>query len=218
MATRPVRKVIIVWSIALTAACGSAGGSGDSPTSPSASTSTTGTPTGSGSSTKDETPPVLSVTFIPIEQAVAFFIFGVTLPSGVQNPTYEIETLDQTAAVFASSGGKVVAITTSSNGIDRSITIVPNDASVWSIIYDHVSNPRVTVGQTVAAGAQLGTVGILNNGRGRTELQVNRFDPSPTLSYCPQTFGNTTFNAGFSTTAQRLNGNTTVCTATTVRP
>lgn len=160
----------------------------------------------------------MSATFIPVEQAVAFFVFGATLPSGVQNPTYEIETADQTAAVFASSGGKVVAITTSSNGIDRSITIVPNDASVWSIIYDHVSNVRVAVGQTVAAGAQLGTVGILNNGRGRTELQVNRFDPAPTLSYCPQTFGNTTFNAGFSTTAQRLNGNTTVCTATTVRP
>jgi len=189
-------------------------GGGSTPAAPSSPNNSTNP----GASTKDETPPALSVTFVPVEQAVAFFIFGVTLPSGVQNPTYEIETANQTAAVFASSPGKVVAITTSSNGIDQSVTIVPGDASAWSIIYDHVSNVRVSVGQTVAAGAQLGTVGILNNGRGRTELQVNRFDPSPTVSYCPQTFGNTTFNSGFSTTAQRLNGNTTVCTTATVRP
>lgn len=206
-----LRTFITIATICALAACGGSGGS--APTSPSGGG--TNTP---ATSTKDETPPALSVTFVPVELAVAFFVFGATLPSGVQNPTYEIETADQTAAVFASSSGKIVAITTSSNGIDQSVTMVPNDASVWSIIYDHVSNVRVTVGQTVAAGAQLGTVGILNNGRGRTELQVNRFDPAPTLSYCPQTFGNTTFNAGFTTTAQRLNGNTTVCTVATVRP
>jgi hypothetical protein len=204
---------IIVWSALCLSLWGCGGGS--SPTSPSSS----GSSGSSGSNTtKDETAPVLSVAFVQAEQAVAFFIFGATLPSGVQNPTYEIETPDQTAAVVAASGGKVVAITISSNGIDRSITIVPSDASVWSIIYDHVSNVRVSVGQTVAAGAQLGTMGVLNNGRGRTELQVNRFDPAPTLSYCPQTFGTTTFNAAFAAAAQRLNGSATVCSATTVKP
>lgn len=178
-----------------------------------------GSPTGPGNtSTRDETPPVLSIAFVPTEQAVAFFVFGAMLPSNIQNPTYEIETADQTAIVSAASAGKVVNISPSQNGIDRSITLVPSDASVWSIIYDHVSNVRVSVGQTISAGTQLGTVGILNNGRGRTELQVNRFDPSPTLSYCPQTFGTTAFNNAFATTAQRLNGNTTVCTTATVRP
>jgi len=206
-------KSIIVWGRVLVilvagllpTACG---GGGSSPTSPS----NTGRPA------KDETPPVLSVAFIPTDQAVAFFIFGAQLPSNVQNPTYEIETADQTAAVFAASSGKVVNITFSQNGIDRAVTMVPSDASVWSIIYDHVSNVRVSVGQTVSAGTQLGTVGVLNNGRGRTELQVNRFDPAPTLSYCPQSYGTTTFNTAFTTTAQRLNGTGTVCMTPTVRP
>jgi hypothetical protein len=208
-------KFIIVWTRTLMlltaallplAACG--GGGSGSPTSPS-------TP---GTSAKDETPPVLSVAFVPTEQAVAFFVFGAVLPSNVQNPTYEIETPDQTAPVFAASTGKVVNITTSQNGIDRAVTIIPSDASVWSIVYDHVSNVRVSIGQTVTAGAQIGTVGVLNNGRGRTELQVNRFDPSPTLSYCPQTYGTSTFNNAFAAAAQRLNGSATVCVTTTVRP
>jgi hypothetical protein len=208
MATPRGKKLIIVWSIALAGAC-----SGSSPISPSGGGGNTNTP-----AAKDETAPVLSSAFVSPELAVAFFVFGATLPSGVQNPTYEIETADQTTRVFAASAGKVVAITNSSNGIDRSVTIVPNDQSVWSIIYDHVSNVRVSVGQTVAAGAELGTVGILNNGRGRTELQVNRFDPAPTTSYCPQTFGTSSFNAAFAAAAQRINGNATVCTVTTVRP
>jgi hypothetical protein len=199
-------RILVVVAGLLPAACG--GGGGSSPTAPS----TTGT------SSKDETPPVLSVAFVPTDQAVAFFVFGALLPSNVQNPTYEVETVDQTAAVVAASAGKVVNITMSQNGIDRAVTLVPSDASVWSIIYDHVSNVRVSVGQVVSAGTQLGTVGVLNNGRGRTELQVNRFDPSPTLSYCPQTYGTTTFNTAFTTLAQRLNGTGTVCTTSTVRP
>jgi hypothetical protein len=210
------RTSIIVWSdrsacvlatlVVLAAACS---GGGSTPTSP------TQNPIGQ---TKDETPPVLSIPFVAADTAAAFYVFGATLPSGLQNPTFEIETPDQTALVVAASGGKVVNITLSSNGIDRSVTIVPSDASVWSVIYDHVSDVRVSIGQAVAAGATLGTVGVLNSGRGRTELQVNRFDPSPTLSYCPQTFGTAAFNAAFTAAAQRLNGSTTVCTAATVRP
>jgi hypothetical protein len=202
------RTHLLLALLIVTPACG---GGGSSPSSPSP------TPSGGGSS-KDETPPVLSVPFVAADQTVAFFVFGATLPSGVQNPTFEVETPDQTPSVFAVSAGKVVNITNSSNGIDKSITIVPSDASVWSIIYDHVSGVRVSIGQTVTAGTILGTMGVLNNGRGRTELQVNRFDPSPTLSYCPQTFGTSTFNAAFTTAAQRLNGSTTVCLATTVKP
>jgi hypothetical protein len=213
------RTAIIVWSdrrACLFAALVVLGGlataccsGGSTPASPSQNP---------GGQTKDETPPVLSVAFVATETAAAFYVFGAPLPSGVQNPTFEVETPDQTGLVFAASGGKVVNITLSTNGIDRAVTIVPSDASVWSIIYDHVSDVRVSIGQSVAAGATLGTVGILNNGRGRTELQVNRFDPSPTISYCPQTFGTATFNAAFTAAAQRLNGSPTVCTAATVRP
>ncbi|MEY3495731.1 MAG: hypothetical protein RI921_1091, partial [Chloroflexota bacterium] len=46
--------------------------------------------------------PVLTVPFVEPEQAVKFYVFGVKLPSGRQNPTFEIETADQSSAVFAS--------------------------------------------------------------------------------------------------------------------
>lgn len=186
------------------------GGGSSSPTSPSATSTTTTTSTST-------TPPTLSAAFVAADQAVAFFAFGVALPSGVANPTYEVETRDQTAAVFAAAAGTIVSIETTSQG-DRAITILPATNSVWSVIHDHVNNVTVSRGQTVTAGMQLGTVGALGNGRGRTELQVNRFDPAPTLAYCPREYGTAAFNDAMTTIAQRANGNTTVCIAATVRP
>jgi hypothetical protein len=76
----------------------------------------------------------------------------------------------------------------------------------------------VSVGQTVTAGQQIGTVGTLNNGRGRTELQINRTDGGTTLAQCISNFGTTAFNDAFRAVAQRLNGSATVCAAETVRP
>ena len=183
----------------------SGGGSSLSPSSP-----TTSKP--------DETQPVLSVPNVATDQAITFFIFGAKLPSNLQNPTYEIETADVTPLVSASSPGKVIDIYPSSNGVDKTIVTKPSDASIWSIIYDHVSNPRVIVGQAVTPGTVLGTVGVLTyNNRGRTELQINR-DQTPKFAYCPQTFGTTAFNSAYTTAAQRINGNGTVCTALTVTP
>ena len=192
---------------AIGVACG--GGSATSPTSQSTSQTTSKT---------DEAQPVLSVPNVATDQAVTFFVFGALLPSNLQNPTYEIETADVTPIVSASAAGKVVAIYPSSNGIDKTIVTKPSDASIWSIIYDHVSNPRVSVGQTIAPGTALGTVGVLTyNSRGRTELQINR-DQTPKLAYCPQTFGTAAFNLAYTTAAQRINGSGTVCTAATITP
>jgi biotin carboxyl carrier protein len=195
------------------AACGGGGSSPTAPTSSSTSQNTSTTTTAATSAT----PPTLSAAFVASDQAVAFFAFGVTLPSGAANPTYEVETRDQTAAVFAATAGTIVNVETTSQG-DRAITILPASNSVWSVIHDHVNNITVSRGQAVTAGMQLGTVGALGNGRGRTELQVNRFDPTPTLAYCPRDYGTAAFNEAMTAIAQRSNGNTTVCTAATVRP
>jgi len=77
---------------------------------------------------------------------------------------------------------------------------------------------QVSVGQTITAGQQIGTVGTLNNGRGRTELQINRTDATPVLAHCPANFGTPAFNDAFRAEALRLNGSSTVCTVETVRP
>lgn len=212
------RSLLLIWIAVCSAACG--GGGGGSPTAPTLTATTTAptvTPAPAPTPTRDTTPPELSAAFVPGDAVVAFFVFGAALPSGVQNPTYEVETANQTTPVFAASTGKVVNITTTSQG-DRSVFVVPNDNSVFDIAYDHVNNVQVAVGQTVTAGQQLGTVGTLNNGRGRTELQINRNDPAPTLAYCPRTFGTAAFNDVYQAVAMRLNGSATVCSAETVRP
>jgi hypothetical protein len=205
---------IIVWSALSLAAfgCGGGGSTSSSPTSPTGSS-----PSGT-STAKDETAPIFSTPFLNLDQAVAFYVFGVNLPSGVQNPTFEIETADQTPSVFAVAPGTVINIANSSNGIDKTIFVFPSSNSIWDISYDHVSNVRVSVGQTITAGMQLGTVGVLSNGRGRTELQINRTDTSPVLAHCPTNFGTSSFNAAFASASQRINGSATVCTAVTVRP
>lgn len=161
--------------------------------------------------------PVFSVPFVAAEQAVAFYIFGTTLPSGVQNPTFEIETADPSPEVKAVAGGFVVNVAPTSRG-DFSVFILPTETSPWVVAYDHVNNVTVTRGQTVEAGAVLGTVGVLGNGRGRTELQINLTGQTPELAYCPTQFGTEAFNAAFVAAAQRVNGSPTVCLSETVVP
>lgn len=165
----------------------------------------------------DPTAPVLSVPFVAAEQAVGFYVFGVTLPSGFQNPTWEIETPDGSAQVIASAAGRVLTVEPSRQN-DWTVAIQTSPDSPYVLIYDHMNNVQVSPGQSVEAGAVMGTVGVLGNGRGRTELQVNKFRPEPTLAYCPSRFGTAAFTAPFAAAAQRLNGNATVCTTDTVVP
>lgn len=204
MKTLPLALFVLCAGIA----CGgSSSGSGGSPTAPS----------GGSSSQLNTTAPAFSVEFVPTSQAVAFYTFGTRLPSGNENPTFEIETVDQTAPVFAAADGVVINITNSSNGIDKTVFIFPAVNSLYDISYDHVMNVSVAVGQRITAGQQIGTVGVLNNGRGRTELQINKNDTTPVLAHCPLNWGTATFNAAFNNLAQRLNG-TSACVAATVRP
>lgn len=209
---RRLRSSSIYWVSALllsTVACGGGGG-GSTPTSPS----TGGT---SGGTTQDSTPPSLTGAFVNAEQAVAFFVFGATLPSEIRNPTWEIETASQDVPVLAAMSGRVMWIADTAQG-DQAITIQTSDASIYVLVHDHVRDVRVTVGQTVTAGQQIGIVGRLNNGRGRTELQLNRRVPAPEVAVCLRTFFSASVNAAFEAASQRLNGSTNTCLADTVVP
>lgn len=161
--------------------------------------------------------PVFSVPFVDQAQALAFYAFGTTLPSGVQNPTWEVETANPETPVYAAADGLVVNVADTSRG-DQAVFILPSENGPWEVAYDHVRDVRVTRGQRVTAGTQLGVTGVLGNGRGRTELQINDMRTQPTLAYCPAQFGTQAFNEAFVVAARRVNGNAVVCTAPAAIP
>jgi biotin carboxyl carrier protein len=173
--------------------------------------------TTAGPGAPDSAPPPLTAAFVAPEAALAFYVFGATLPSGVRNPTWEIETASPATPVMAAMSGKVVSIAATSQG-DSTVVVIPSDQSVYAVIHDHVSAVRVTVGQNVTAGSQVGTTGRLGNGRGRTELQINRLLPAPTVAVCPRTFYTAAVNDQFQAAAQRVNGNASTCLSDTVVP
>jgi len=161
--------------------------------------------------------PVFSHPFVAPEAAVAFYAFGTTLPSGVQNPTFEIETAGPGVPVYAVSEGLVVNVAPTSQG-DSAVFVLPSDDSPWEIAYDHIRDVAVERGQRVQPGTLLGTVGVLGNGRGRTELQINYRPAQPTLAYCPLLFGTQAFNEPLVTAATRVNGSPVTCAAPAVVP
>ncbi|MGE0392315.1 MAG: peptidoglycan DD-metalloendopeptidase family protein [Vicinamibacterales bacterium] len=161
--------------------------------------------------------PVFSVPFVDQAQALAFYAFGTTLPSGVQNPTWEVETADPATPVYAAADGLVVNVADTSRG-DQAVFILPFEDGPWEVAYDHVRDVRVTPGQRVTAGTQLGVTGVLGNGRGRTELQINNMRTQPTHAYCPAQFGTQAFNEVFVAVARRVNGSPVVCAAPAAVP
>jgi len=192
-------------------------GGGASPTSPPPGASNPTTPTNPTPTAPDTTPLQLTVAFVAPEAALTFYVFGATLPSGVRNPTWEIETASPSTQVVAASAGTVVALRSTSQG-DSSIFVVTSERSVYEMAYDHVSAVRVRAGQTITAGTVLGNVGRLGNGRGRTELQINRKLPAPTLAFCPRAFYTAAINEQFQAAAQRVNGSPALCLTETVVP
>ena len=170
----------------------------------------------SGSKTTSTAKPVLSVPFVNPTLAVKFYVFGATLPSGVQNPTFEVETADQSSLVFASAAGKVVAIEPTTHG-DFTISFILSNEN-YMLFYDHVSNVRVKMGESVQVGAQLGTVGKLQDGRGRSELMIKDLTKKPKSAQCLTQFGTADFNKAFAEAAKRLNGSDQLCTTDSVQP
>jgi hypothetical protein len=160
---------------------------------------------------------VLTGSFIPLEDATTFLVFGRELGPGRENPAYEVVTSNPAAQIRAVTAGVVTAIEITGAG-DRYIITKPSAGSIYDVIYDHVNNVAVTVGQQIAAGDVIGTAGTVSGGRGRTELQINRNQPAPTVSVCPRALGSAEFNAAFAALSQRLNNSDNTCLRETVIP
>lgn len=164
------------------------------------------------------TPPVLSEAIVDLSQIVRFIPFGAALPgSGVTNPAYELVVTGASQPVRAATAGTVTRVESQGDDFELHVSVPGTD---YLVIYDHVRNVAMVVGQTVAPGTLLGTVGPWSPGQGRVELQINRGNES----VCPRDLGTPGFNAAHDAAlaaadpAQQAPGWTSVCLAAIVRP
>lgn len=137
----------------------------------------------------DETPPVLSVTPVDIATVTSIIAFGADLTPSQKNPAFEYYVSNSDVQVRSVCQGEVENIMVNSNFPDYEVWIKLSGNSAWRIIYDHVLNPMISVGDEVSPGTILGTVGEGN----RTELQINKISEDNELSYCPFDFGTSEF-------------------------
>jgi hypothetical protein len=162
--------------------------------------------------------PVLSVAIVDLSTVRRFIPFGAELSPGRLNPAYEFVVSGTTTEVRAATAGTVTRVEPQEQG-DHELHVQPADTS-YLIIYDHVLDVAVSVGQSLQPGTRIGRVGPWNASQGRVELQINRNN----LSVCPRDLGTTEFNATHDAAfagvdpAQKQPGWTSVCLAATVTP
>lgn len=111
------------------------------------------------------------------------------LPTAHISPAYEYITKAD-SKVYNVAFGIVDNITFQELSQDYEIHIIPHENSPYLIIYDHVKNIEVSLGDTVNPTDVLGIVGNWSETQGRTELQINYGGKH----ICPANLGNDVFN------------------------
>lgn len=124
----------------------------------------------------DLTPPLLvhtPVNMSKVLQAAGFGDGGICF-------TYRLATQDE--PVMASCAGYIVNVFQNPNypHRDYEIHIKTSQNSAWLMVYDHVQNVKVKIGDYVESGEVLGTVGDMQN---MFELQIN--NEVDHYVYCP---------------------------------
>ncbi|MGI6048284.1 MAG: M23 family metallopeptidase [Petrimonas sp.] len=137
----------------------------------------------------DETPPVLSITPVNISTVNSIIAFGDDLTPTQKNPAFEYIVNNSNVQVRASCQGYIEEIRLNDNFPDYEVFVKLSSNSAWRIIYDHILNLNISVGNNVNPGDILGTVGEGN----RTELQINKNSNNSELSYCPFNYGTNDF-------------------------
>jgi hypothetical protein len=167
-----------------------------------------------------ETPPFLSVPIVDLATVLRFIPFGAELPSTtVLNPAYELVVEGTLLEVRAATAGTITQVLANPQG-DFELHAQPPNAPSFLVIYDHVLDLEVGVGQEVEPGDVLGRVGIWTATQGRTELQINQGD----IDVCPRDLGTEEFNAAHAAAqaaaapAEQDPSWTDVCLADTVVP
>ena len=134
----------------------------------------------------DPSPPVFSVTPVAFDQITSFIAFGEVLTPTQLNPAIEYFSDQADAQIRSASSGVVVDIRMNTNVDDLEVWIRPTPDSKWLIIYDHIIDPEVSIGDQVNVGQHLGSIGV----GGRTELQIN---DDQNIAHCPLAFGTSDF-------------------------
>ncbi|TSC62316.1 MAG: Peptidoglycan binding protein [Parcubacteria group bacterium Gr01-1014_48] len=126
-----------------------------------------------------------SFLFLPAENKV-FLEYGVEVmgPDGPKIlPTFEYRVARDTD-VLAAIDGVITKLFYKDYTKDYGIHIQPSTNSQWILEHDHVSNPLVSLGDTVKAGDILGKAGTLGGELGRTEIML--FVGGSTITtHCP---------------------------------
>lgn len=191
-----------------------------SSTSSNTTTSSTSTPTATPTPTAaPASPPViknLGVSFAAYDsqtgragafdflklQSKPFVDFG---DSGTE-PTFTYRTAED-ADVTAIAEGYVYRVEYQSTYSDYSILASTAQGDLtWTIDYDHIISPAVSVGDHITSGQRLGLVGTHSDiGIGRVEIQVFGGPGSGTpTSYCPWTYFDSGLIASYKAKLQKL--------------
>lgn len=126
-----------------------------------------------------------SFLFLPTENKL-FLEYGVTVmgPDGPKIlPTFEYRVARDTD-VLAAIDGVITKLTYQDQTKDYEIHIQPTAHSQWILEHDHISNPLISMGDTVKAGDILGKAGTLGGELGRTEIMLFT-GGSVITTYCP---------------------------------
>lgn len=118
------------------------------------------------------------------------YVFGDLLPGTPvrHNPNFEFASMKKGTPIIAAIDGVVGFIKDQPDSKDSEVFLMTNEKSNWIIGYDHLTNVKVSKGDTVKVGDILGEPSIQNNGLYRFEFQVNKNkNGQDGIHVCPST-------------------------------
>lgn len=169
--------------------------------------------------------PSFTAPFIDLDLALDFMAFGEPLSADHDNVAYEIMMDDDSMEVASVTTGRVERVAYQEDTEDYEVFVQYSDS--WLVLYDHVVDPRVDVGDDIAPGEVLGLVAYFGNRQvgmelvpmGRIELQVNYIGQrGPDWAWCPAIFGTPEFNAMHHEALLRTSNQPATCVKQTARP
>lgn len=179
--------ILVVLSLGFIAACGSGGDSGSGDSTATHYIKNLGVNFGSYDPLTGRAGDF--VFMAPISIAKPLLEFGTGVLADQQgnpkdNPAFEYH-LAQDATVYAITKGTVTSIAFQASTQDYEILTRETGAN-FMVIYDHVTTPAISEGDSVNAGDPLGKPGPWGPSMiGRFEIQINVDQDQGELSYCP---------------------------------
>ena len=114
-----------------------------------------------------------------------FYSFGEPLDEKRHNPNFEFAAVGKDTPIISAIDGVVVHIEEQAESKDYEVFLQTVENSEWMIGYDHITNLKVSQGQTIKVGDVIGTAAQQNNGFYRYEIQINREANGETTFHCP---------------------------------